>query len=278
MSFDPLGDLEQVRRGFRWGETRPSTWAPAAPAVPEPATDLAWARTEPALTARKLIQRGVSMPFTELMARPHVSGREWLDQLDRSAIIVSNHVSHADTQLLLYALTDRVRERTVVSAADDYWYQEHPWVGRMVSLWLNTFPFSRTGKPQTVLANSGMFLQSGWHLLIYAEGTRSPDGRMGPFRPGVGYLATQNRAPVVPIHLRGTDRIMARGRSIPMPAPARVRIGKPLVAAPKEDYRAFTRRIEDAVRTLAQGPPDDAVRGTWVERWRASSPGARGRR
>jgi 1-acyl-sn-glycerol-3-phosphate acyltransferase len=273
MTFDPLRDLEQVRRGFRWGETRPGNWPAAEKAVPEPVTDLAWARSEPAITVRKLIQRGVSLPFTELMTRPRISGREWLEQLDRPAILVSNHVSHADTQLLLYALTERVRERTVVGAADDYWYQEHPWVGRAVSLWLNTFPFSRTGKPQTVLSNSGLLLQSGWHLLIYAEGTRSPDGRMGSFRPGVGYLATQNSAPVVPMHLRGTDRIMARGRSIPLPAPAQVRIGKPLVPGRKEDYRAFTQRIEDAVRALAQGDPGDVARGSWLERWRAGSGG-----
>src|SRR5437660_11185902 len=123
MTFSPLTDVDQVRRGWRWGGTRPRTWAPQAPAIPERPSNIEWARTEPVRPVRSLIQHGLSMPLARAMARPQVEGREWLQNLDQPVILASNHASHADTPLLLYALPDRVREQTVVAAAEDYWYQ-----------------------------------------------------------------------------------------------------------------------------------------------------------
>jgi 1-acyl-sn-glycerol-3-phosphate acyltransferase len=264
-----LSDLETLRRGWRWGGIRPAGWPERAAVIPERESDLTWARTDPVRMLRWLIQRGVSLPFTRAMSNPRVEGREWLNELDRPGILVSNHVSHADTQLLLYALSDRVREKTVVAAAADYWYQ-HRLLGQVVGLWLNTFPFARTGSPQAVLSSAREVLKSGWHLLIYPEGTRSPDGKMQEFKPGPAYLAVENRTPVVPMHVRGSQRIMPRGRPIPLPAPAEIRIGRPLWPGQGEGSRAFTRRIEGAVRELASARPDNPARGGWIDRWHAS--------
>jgi 1-acyl-sn-glycerol-3-phosphate acyltransferase len=211
------------------------------------------------------------MPFTRAMANPEVEGREWVQGLDRPVILAANHVSHADTPLLLYALPDRVREQTVVAAAEDYWYQR-PWLGRAVALWLNTFPFSRTGGPQAVLHHSSLLLKSGWNLLIYPEGTRSPHGELQEFRPGIGFLAIETHTPVVPMHVQGSHRIMPKGRSYPLPAPVRVRIGKPLTPARGEGSRAFTERIEGAVRALREGRKEPEVVGGWIDRWRAMAP------
>lgn len=226
---------------------------------------------EPVRTLRFLIQRGLMMPFTELMAHPEVEGAEFVRDLERPHIIAANHVSHADTPLLLHAMSQRVREQTVVAAAADYFY-DRPWLGRALSLWLNTFPFSRSGGASAVLHSSSQLLKSGWNLLIYAEGTRSTTGAIGEFKPGIGHLAMENRAPVIPMYVRGSHRIMPKGQKLPLPAPATVKVGKPLAAAPGEGSRAFTVRIESAVRALADDTEDPAVMGTWIERWRASAP------
>jgi 1-acyl-sn-glycerol-3-phosphate acyltransferase len=239
--------------------------------VPEPAANLDWAKREPVRSLRWLIQRGLSVPFTRAWTGLRVDGGEWLRDQERPAILVSNHVSHADTPILLTALPDRARERTVVAAGADYWYRD-PWLGRLVGLWLGTFPFSRTGGAQAVLHSSSMLLRSGWNLLIFAEGTRSPDGRMGPFLPGPGHLARETRSPVVPMHVRGTHRVMPKGRSFFLPAPVKVRIGKPLTPGPNEGSRAFTARVEGAVRALGTGSGEPEVVGTWIERWRATAP------
>ena len=266
-----LADLAAVRRGWHWGGVRPASWPQPVPGVPEPASNLDWARHEPVRSLRWLLQRGLSVPFTRAVTSLHVEGREWLEDQERPALLISNHVSHADTLILLAALPDRARERTVVGAAADYWYHR-PMLGRVVSLWLNTFPFSRSGSAQAVLHSSSLLLKSGWNLLLYAEGTRSPDGRLLPFLPGVGHLANETRAPVVPMHVRGTHRVMPKGRPYFLPAPVRVRIGRPMAPLPTEGSRAFTARVEAAVRELGAGSEDPAVVGNWIERWRASAP------
>lgn len=271
MKFEPLRDLRLVRDGWRWGGVRPASWPEAAPGVPDRASNLQWAGLEPVRSVRWLIQRGLSAPFARAMTGLRVEGAEWLRDQRVPAILAANHVSHADTPVLLAALPDQARERTVVGAATDYWYRR-PMMGRLVGLWLNTFPFSRTGGAQAVLHSSSQLLKSGWNLLLYAEGTRSPDGRLGKFLPGVGHLANETRSPVVPIHVRGTHRVMPKGRPYFLPAPVEVRIGRPLQPDRGEGSRAFTQRVENAVRELGQGSRESEVMGSWIERWRAGAP------
>ncbi|HLH68430.1 MAG TPA: lysophospholipid acyltransferase family protein [Candidatus Dormibacteraeota bacterium] len=274
MRFELLRDLELLRRGWYWGQVRPE-W-PEPREVTPGSPSLEWARSEPVRALRWLAQRGLSLPFTRLMTRPLVEGAVWLRDQDRSMILASNHVSHADTHVLLAALPDHVRERTVVGAAADYWYRR-PWLGRLISFWLNTFPFARSGGAQGVLHSSSQLLRSGWHLLLYPEGTRSPDGRLQEFKPGVGHLAGEARVPVVPIHVQGTHRVMPKGRRVPLPAPVRVRIGKPIQPEPGETSRGFARRVERMVRELGNGSRSPEVVGSWIERWRATAPGGRSR-
>ena len=268
---DVLGDVRRVRRGWHWDTPRPHTWPERGAVVPARASDLGWARQEPVRTIRYLIQHGLLLPFTEVMSHPKVEGREWVRELKRPVIFAANHSSHADTSLILHALTDRARDRTVVAAAADYWFKR-PMLGNIVSLFLNTFPFSRTGGAQAQLHASSQLLKSGWNLVLFPEGSRSPDGRIQEFKAGVGHLANETGTPVVPMHIRGAFQVMPRGQKLPLPGPVRVRIGKPMSPEPKEGSREFTARIEKAVRSLAAEPSQPEIQGTWIERWRASKP------
>jgi 1-acyl-sn-glycerol-3-phosphate acyltransferase len=241
-------DVRRVRRGWHWDTPRPHTWPEQGATVPERASDLGWARQEPVRTIRFLIQHGLLLPFTEAMAHPKVEGREWVRDLERPVIFAANHSSHADTSLILHALSDRARERTVVAAAADYWFKR-PLLGNIVSLFLNTFPFSRTGGAQAQLHASSQLLKSGWNLVLFPEGSRSPDG-----------------------HIRGAFRVMPKGQKLPVPGPVRVRIGKPMAPEPAEGSREFTARVEKAVRALAKEPSQPDLQGTWIERWQALRP------
>jgi len=268
---DAVNDVRRVRKSWHWNTPRPHTWPERGAVVPAPASDLGWARQEPVRTLRYLIQRGLLLPFTEVMSHPKVEGREWVNDLERPVIFAANHSSHADTSLILYGLSDRARERTVVAAAADYWFKR-PLLGNLVSLFLNTFPFSRTGGAQAQLHSSSQLLKSGWNLVLFPEGSRSPDGRIHEFKPGVGHLASETGTPVVPLHIRGAQQIMPKGQKLPLPAPARIRIGKPMAPKHKEGSREFTKRVEAAVRQLAQDERQPELQGGWIERWRASKP------
>ncbi len=268
---DAVNDVQRVRRSWHWDSPRPHSWPERGEVVPDRPSDLGWARQEPVRTIRFIIQRGLLLPFTEVMSHPKVEGREWVSDLERPVIFAANHSSHADTSLILYGLGDRARERTVVAAAADYWFKR-PLLGNIVSLFLNTFPFSRTGGAQAQLHSSSTLLKSGWNLVLFPEGSRSPDGRIHEFKPGVGHLAGETGTPVVPVHIRGAQRIMPKGQKLPLPAPARIRIGKPMRPKAKEGSREFTARVESAVRDLSKDERQPALQGSWIERWRASKP------
>ena len=266
-----INDVMRVRRSWHWDTPRPHTWPEQGAAVPAPPSDLGWARVEPVRSIRYLIQRALLLPFTEAMVHPKVEGREWVRELKRPVIFAANHSSHADTSLILHSLTDAARERTFVAAAADYWFK-HPILGNIVSLFLNTFPFSRTGGAQAQLHSSSQLLKSGWNLVLFPEGSRSPDGRIQEFKPGIGFLAKETGTPVVPMHIQGAFQIMPRHQPLPLPGPVRVRIGKPMAPGPAEGSREFTARIEKAVRTLSKESRQQEVQGTWIERWQASKP------
>jgi len=265
------GDVLRVRRAWHWDTPRPHTWPDQGAVVPPPPGDLGWARVEPVRSIRWLIQRALLLPFTEAMVHPKVDGREWVRELERPVIFAANHSSHADTSLILHALTDSARDHTVVAAAADYWFKR-PLLGNIVSLFLNTFPFSRTGGAQGQLHSSSQLLRSGWNLVLFPEGSRSPDGRVQEFKPGVGFLAKETGTPVVPMHIQGAFQVMPRHQNLPLPGPIRVRIGKPMTPGPKEGTREFTARVEKAVRTLAAKEKQPDIQGTWIESWRASKP------
>jgi 1-acyl-sn-glycerol-3-phosphate acyltransferase len=265
------GDVLRVRRAWHWDTPRPHTWPDQGAVVPPPPSDLGWARVEPVRSIRWLIQRALLLPFTEAMVHPKVEGREWVRELERPVIFAANHSSHADTSLILHALTDSARDHTVVAAAADYWFKR-PLLGNIVSLFLNTFPFSRSGGAQGQLHSSSQLLRSGWNLVLFPEGSRSPDGRVQEFKPGVGFLAKETGTPVVPMHIQGAFQVMPRHQNLPLPGPIRVRIGKPMTPGPKEGTREFTARVEKAVRTLAAKEKQPDIQGTWIESWRASKP------
>src|ERR1051326_6351763 len=176
-----------MRRAWDWDTPPPHTWPERGAVVPAPPSDLGWARQEPVRTIRYLIQQGLT-PFTESMSHSKVEGREWVKELNRPVIFAANHSSHADTPLILHALTDAARDRTVVAAAADYWYKR-PLLGNIFSLFLNTFPFSRTGGAQGQLHASTTLLKSGWNLVLFPEGSRSPAGTIAEFKPGAGHPA-----------------------------------------------------------------------------------------
>ena len=256
-----VNDVRRVRRAWHWDTPRPHTWPARGSVVPTAASDLGWARVEPVRTIRFLLQRGVLMPFTEVMSHPKVEGQDLVRDLDRPVIFAANHSSHADTSLILHALPDRTREQTVVAAAADYWFKR-PLLGNLVSLFLNTFPFSRTGGAQAQLHASSRLLKSGWNLVLFPEGSRSTDGRIQEFKPGVGHLANET----------GTQRIMPKGQKLPLPGPARVRIGKPMTPNKGEGSREFTARVEQAVKQLSNDERQQDLQGSWIERWNASKP------
>jgi 1-acyl-sn-glycerol-3-phosphate acyltransferase len=172
--------------------------------------DQRWARTPPARVARELVLRGVFGAIVQAYSRREIAGLEHLEGLDGPVILVANHSSHVDTPVLLLSLPAWRRRRTAVAAAADYFYTSRLLAGA-VSLAFGTVPLERRGNGAGA-ANLGRLLEGGWSLVVFAEGTRSRDGRVGRMRSGAAALAAEQGAPIVPVHISGTREAMPIGR------------------------------------------------------------------
>ena len=175
--------------------------------------DQPWARTLPARAVRELVICGVFGAIITTYARRQVYGREYLAELEGPVIFVANHCSHVDTPVLLCSLPARWRRRTAVAAAADYFYASRLLAGA-VSLAFCTVPVERRGSATGIdaAAHIEQLLADGWSLLVFAEGTRSRDGRVGRMRSGAAVLAAAHGLPIVPVHIGGTQSAMPIGR------------------------------------------------------------------
>lgn len=228
--------------------------------------DTAWARRYPARLARALVLDGLTRPLVHAVAAPDVDGLDRLEALRPPAIFAPNHASHVDTPLVLACLPERFRHRTVVGAAADHFFDRR-WKGGLWALAINAIPVERARvSPQSTRLATGL-LRDGWSLVLFPEGGRSPDGWGRAHRAGAAYLALRTGAPVVPVHLHGTRRILAKGGRGLRPARTEVTFGRPMRPDEGEGAQAFAARVEAAVAVLA----DERASGFWLARRRAES-------
>jgi long-chain acyl-CoA synthetase len=208
-----------------------------------------WWHARLAVIGREILQRCLLLPGLGFLCRTYgVEGGNRAVRINGPVIYVANHSSHFDTFLLLKALPAAARRRVAVAAAADYFYS-NPLKGSAVSLALNTFPFDRSDGDAS-LARCEALVRDGWSLLIYPEGTRSPDGSLGRFKRGVGTLAAHLGVPVVPVRLEGAASIMPKGRSIPRRADVRVVFGRPRRYRRSDDPVAIANDLHDRVEAL----------------------------
>jgi len=173
--------------------------------------DLPWTRSRPAARLREFLICGVLGPLMDLYTRRRLEGREELDGVDGPVLFVANHSSHMDTPVLLRALPGRWRRRTAVAAATDYFFTKRR-NAVSASLVFGTVPVDREGGGVDATSHLGELLSDGGNLLMYAEGTRSNDAKVGRLRSGAAVLAARHGVPIVPIYVGGTSEAMPRGR------------------------------------------------------------------
>jgi 1-acyl-sn-glycerol-3-phosphate acyltransferase len=175
-----------------------------------------WARCAPARMVRESILQFVLAPLMDLYTRPRVSGREVFRRLPHPVILVANHSSHLDTPTILRALPLPWRQRTAVAAAADYFYKTRG-VRHLVALIFNTVPLARHGGGvgNGSIAHVDRLIDQRWNLLMFPEGTRSRDGRLGKLRSGAAVIAQQHGIPIVPIYVKGTHDAMPPGCNWP---------------------------------------------------------------
>ena len=213
--------------------------------------DIPWARSWAAGVARENFLRFVLGPTMDLYARRRSTGREKLAGVKGPVILVANHASHMDTPVILAALPRRLRKRTAVAAAADYFYRNRV-IASLVALIFNTVPIERRGGGMSKDGSHlDKLLDQGWNLLLYPEGTRSRGGVPGRVRRGAAVLAAAHNLSIVPIRVTGTGETMPPGRLWPkrlhgklLPKRHRIEVsfGEPI--RPTGDATALIERVQ----------------------------------
>jgi len=203
------------------------------------------------------VSRLVAGPFLRLLARPEVSGAEHIP-VSGPAILASNHLSVVDSIFLPLMV-----ERPVTFAAKSEYFTGTRWRDKIVGAYLrstNQLSTDRAGAraAQAMLDAALDLLNAGQLFGIYPEGTRSPDARLYRGRTGVGYLALNSGAPVIPVAMVGTEKILPPGHRIPRPGRIQIRIGEPLTfealrgqPAGARQRRTVTDEVVQAIQKLS---------------------------
>jgi 1-acyl-sn-glycerol-3-phosphate acyltransferase len=185
--------------------------------------------------------------------RLEIVGRENIPA-SGSYVVVANHASHLDAVTLLSALPLRQIHHAFPAAAADYFFTNLPAVAFSAVI-VNAMPFDRRENPRQSIQLCRQLLESPGHtLILFPEGTRTLDGTIAPFKPGIGFLTAGTSYPVVPCFLDGAFRAWPKGRLVPLPRKLRVVIGPPMTfesrKPERDDALAIAAALRDAVVAL----------------------------
>lgn len=98
-------------------------------------------------------------------------------------------------------------------------------------------------------------------LLVFPEGTRSPDGRLGKFRGGIFLLAINAGLPIVPLAVRGSRHVMKKGRLMTCPGEVTLRLFAPISTEglTRDDAKGLAQRVQQVIESGVAGDADPTV-------------------
>lgn len=182
--------------------------------------------------------------------------REVLDQ-EGPFIITPNHSSHFDTIALFSCIPISKITNTHAVAAKDYFFNTTPRsiFSRIV---LNAIPFDRKRRVDQSMSKCLEALNAGHSLIIFPEGTRSADGKIQEFKPGVAHLIKNcKKAKTIPVYIEGTYKILPKGKVTPrLFSKIKISFSDPVkfddVEDSRDGYKEIADRLRDDVLALNQ--------------------------
>jgi 1-acyl-sn-glycerol-3-phosphate acyltransferase len=210
-------------------------------------------------------------------AKLEVLGQENVDP-KRPTIYVANHQSTIDIPAHFLAVPVPFR---YVAKSQLKWV---PLIGWYLALAGHVF-INRGNRNKAIasLDAAAAKIRGGTSIFLYPEGTRSPDGRILPFKKGPFALALKARVPICPVTIEGSGKLMPKSTWNITPGPIRVKVGKPIDTThfAENDREGLARAVREVIiaDSLALGGKggdvEDAVAAAGLEgvthRSRASS-------
>lgn len=168
-------------------------------------------------------------------------------------IYFANHSSHGDFVLLWASLPSTLRKLTRPVAGSDYW-NKSALRRYIISRVFNGVLIDRERKDPVDNPLQPMLdaLENGDSLIIFPEGTRNLEEGLLPFKSGLYHLAKRYpQAQVIPVWIANLNRVMPKGRVLPLPLLCTTSFGGPLQLTEGESKEQFLSRSRDALLALA---------------------------
>jgi long-chain acyl-CoA synthetase len=227
-----------------------------------------WARRFPATWIRLALLYSVILPFVRRLCPLRVKGRENLVRLANSPVLfVANHVTYIDHALILDALPARRARRLAIAMEGerlrDWRHAPHSaslfarLIGLaqyfIVTIFFNVFPLPRKSGFRRSFAYAGESADQGFNLLVFPEGKRTEDGRMGEFMAGTGLLVKELGVTVVPVRIEGLYELKLRSRRRARRGEVSVTFGEPAEFSDEEPLviaKELRRRVAELGRSV----------------------------
>lgn len=174
--------------------------------------------------------------------RVRCSGREHVPPTG-GVLILANHQSLLDPPLLGMCIP---RELNYV-ARDTLF--DNKWLAPVIRS-VNAIPIDRDGLGLAGLKETLRRLKRGEIVILFPEGTRTPDGEIQPLKPGFSALVTRTGASILPMALDGSYQAWPRRQPLPLPNLVQIEIGPPISAteAGKLDDRELIALVDKRIR------------------------------
>lgn len=175
-------------------------------------------------------------------------------------IVISNHASHLDAVSITAAIPFRYWLDLYITAAKDYWFK-NPLFTFFSSHCLGAIPIDRKDKKGEAIKLCTTLLESLeriW-LIMFPEGTRSPDGFVREFKRGVAVFSQRTNTPILFLYIEGNAKLFPKGRPIPLPGVLTVHIGPVIPPSDIEVINAKYREFALSVNPDAYAPGSECA-------------------
>jgi len=222
-----------------------------------------WALRWPVTWIRLLVHYLLLRPAVFLLGWPHIEGRENLRGVRGPVLVICNHIDDVDPGFVLTALPARIRHKLAVATGGEALeilrtpsvtrnlaartYDRIKWTSG-VGL-LNLFPLPREAGFRQSFAHAGECVDRGYSILVFPEGHHTTDGKLRPFRAGVGLLANNLSIPIIPVRIDGLFEVKHAGRKFARPGEVRIKLGAPMQPS-SADPQEIARELQKLVETL----------------------------
>ncbi|MDA1203112.1 MAG: lysophospholipid acyltransferase family protein [Verrucomicrobia bacterium] len=199
------------------------------------------------MTCWYLLGYSLSKAMAKTFFRYRVTGAENMIE-EGPCIIAANHCSNLDPPLVGIACKRAIHYLGKKSLFD--W----PVLGPIFPQ-LNVIPVDQKNAARSALMGAIRVVKSGGAVLIFPEGSRSPDGKLQAAQPGIGMIVAKTGAPVVPVRVSGSFEALPRHRRVPRCAQIEVTAGRamyfPLTKLPNRGfYDTVSNEVMDAIGAL----------------------------